>query len=166
MLIGIICRGNKEFCVSYVMLLVHSSQKKHPLLDDCNLCFFVVWLVLWWHRKQLKPIFALFKCALVSATCSKLSPQSLASTLVGVGARECEVSLAYILFSICILKRTDYTRKLKSWHFCLLSLFVSIGQDTKPIPSLATSKHFVLKLPLSSQTPYPISPSFLYFQLW
>ena len=164
MLIGIICRGNKEFCVSYVML-VHSSQKYIRSFMTVVYVFFV-WLVLWWHRKQLKPIFALFKCALVSATCSKLSPQSLASTLVGVGARECEVSLAYILFSICILKRTDYTRKLKSWHFCLLSLFVSIGQDTKPIPSLATSKHFVLKLPLSSQTPYPISPSFLYFQLW
>ena len=165
MLIGIICRGNKEFCVSCVMLLVHSSQKNIRSFMTVIYVFFV-WLVLWWHRKQLKPIFALFKCALVSATCSKLSPQSLASTLVGVGARECEVSLAYILFSICILKRTDYTRKLKSWHFCLLSLFVSIGQDTKPIPSLATSKHFVLKLPLSSQTPYPISPSFLYFQLW
>ena len=164
MLIGIICRGNKEFCVSYVML-VHSSQKYIRSFMTVVYVFFV-WLVLWWHRKQLKPIFALFKCALVSATCSKLSPQSLASTIVGVGARECEVSLAYILFSICILKRTDYTRKLKSWHFCLLSLFVSIGQDTKPIPSLATSKHFVLKLPLSSQTPYPISPSFLYFQLW
>ena len=41
MLIGIICRGNKEFCVSYVMLLVHSSQEKHPVLHDCNLCSFL-----------------------------------------------------------------------------------------------------------------------------
>ena len=27
MLIGIMCRGDKEFCVSDVMLLVHASQK-------------------------------------------------------------------------------------------------------------------------------------------
>ena len=35
----------------------------------------------------------------MSATFSKLNPQSLASTLAGVGAGECGTSLAYILVS-------------------------------------------------------------------
>ena len=34
----------------------------------------------------------------MSVTFSKLVPQSLASTLSGVGARECDASLAHILF--------------------------------------------------------------------
>ena len=62
----------------------------------------------------------------MSATYSKLSPQSLASTLVGVGARECEVSLAYILFSICILKRMGFMQN--SYSYC--ALFICMIKQT------------------------------------
>lgn len=48
---------------------------------------------------------------IMSATFSKLVPQSLASTLSGVGARECDASLAYVLFQKRTgLLQTSFTR--------------------------------------------------------
>ena len=52
----------------------------------------------------------------MSATFSKLVPQSVASTLAGVGARECDASLAYILFHKRTgLLQTSFMRLMTGW---------------------------------------------------
>ena len=57
-----------------------------------------------------------FKDVLMSVTFSKLVPQSVASTLAGVGARECDASLAYILFHKRTgLLQTSFMRLMTGW---------------------------------------------------
>ena len=51
------------------------------------------------ENKDLTVDVSEIRCFFMSATFSKLNPQSLASTLAGVGAGECGTSLAYILVS-------------------------------------------------------------------